>query len=80
MQAFGVELSDRDVIRDDGSQIGTIHNVTFDPSTGQLKHLLVNPLSNTHRRHDSFQMNENGRYKIPAQLVQAVDDCIVVER
>lgn len=78
MQAFGIELTNRDVIREDGSQVGKIQNVKFNPSTGQLTNLVVQP---AHRqRNPPFETTRAGNYKIPARLVKAVDDCIVVER
>lgn len=78
MEAFGVELTNRDVIRDDGSQVGRLDNVRYDPTTGQLKHLLVEPVQ--HQRSPPFETTDEGLYKIPAGLVTACDDCIVVGR
>jgi len=71
-------LSDKEVMGSDGSNLGTLYNITMDLKTGTLQHLVLDP---GQRAGDlEFERNEAGNYRIPVSRVQAVKDTIVVDR
>lgn len=78
MKKFGIDLTNRKVIRDDGSQVGEIINVTFDSTTGTLNDLIVEPANEQMTHTMPYEVDKNGDYRVSASRVQASDDCIVV--
>lgn len=71
-------LSDKEVMGSDGSNLGTLYNITMDLKTGTLKHLVLDP---GQRAGDlEFERDEAGNYRVPVSRVQAVKDTIVVDR
>jgi len=42
-QVLATELSDRPVMGADGERLGTVHNVTMNPTTGELVSVVVTP-------------------------------------
>ncbi|RNJ27160.1 PRC-barrel domain-containing protein [Halosegnis longus] len=70
-------LSDKRVVGSDGSEIGTLYNVTMNFKNGSLQHLLIDPLEGVGTGHN---VNDRGRIEIPVSSVQAVKDHIVVAR
>lgn len=79
MELFSEDLSDQNVLDVDGSNIGSVHNLTIDLLTGELQDIIVNPDNDTNQRNRSkYAQNDRGRYVIPAQNVQSVKDHIVV--
>jgi sporulation protein YlmC with PRC-barrel domain len=79
MQTYGSSLTNRNVIRENGSQLGTLLNITFDPTVGTLKQLVVEPVDARRARDLPFNLDNSDNYRIPAERVKASDDCIVVE-
>lgn len=79
MQKFGADLTNRKVIRDDGSKVGEIINVTFESNTGSLNDLIVEPENENMTRRMPYNIDKDENYRISANKVQASDDCIVVE-
>ena len=72
-------LSGKAVMGSDGTQLGMLYNITMDIRSGKLSDLVVEPREET--TFDSeFDIDEDGRYHIPVNRVQAVKDYIVVER
>ena len=71
-------LSEKAVMGSDGTELGTLYNITMDVETGRLKNLIVSP--NEHVGGVDFEANEQGQYQIPVGNVQAVKDYIVVTR
>lgn len=72
-------LSQKSVVGSDGAEIGTLYNVTMTLKTGQLHELLVEPGNNVPRGVD-FPTDDQGRFHIPVDRVQAVKDHVVVSR
>ncbi len=71
-------LSDKEVMGSDGSNLGTLYNITMDLKTGTLHHLILDP---GQRAGDlEFERDEAGNYRVPVSHVQAVKDTIVVDR
>ncbi|MDZ7746803.1 MAG: PRC-barrel domain-containing protein [Halobacteriales archaeon] len=70
-------LSDKRVVGSDGSELGTLYNVTMNFKSGSLQNLLIDPLEGVG---SGSRINDNGRLKIPVSSVQAVKDHIVVAR
>ena len=71
-------LSDKEVMGSDGSNLGTLYNITMDLKTGTLQHLVLDP---GQRADDlEFERDEAGNYRVPVSRVQAVKDTIVVDR
>jgi sporulation protein YlmC with PRC-barrel domain len=73
-------LSDKAVMGSDGTELGTLHNITTDIKTGQLHDLVVEPDSELDADQLEFDRDETGHYLVPAHRVQAVKDYIVVGR
>ena len=72
-------LSGKAVMGSDGTELGMLYNITMDLKTGKLSDLVVEPEQDMTFDAD-FQVDEEGRYHIPVNRVQAVKDYIVVER
>lgn len=72
-------LSNKAVMGSDGTEVGTLHNITADLKTGHLQDLVVDPETGTEGSFD-FDRDESGRYRVPANRVEAVKDYIVVRR
>ncbi|QGA81598.1 PRC-barrel domain protein [Halomicrobium sp. LC1Hm] len=71
-------LSGKDVMGTDGTEIGSLYNITMDLDTGALKHLLIDAdgaLGQT-----EFERDETGRLLVPVERVQAVKDHMIVKR
>ncbi|ERG93793.1 PRC-barrel domain-containing protein [Haloquadratum walsbyi] len=80
MYQLGQKLADKSVIDCEGSEIGTLHNISVDPRTGDMKSLLVNPRSPTptKNRH-KFPTNDEGHYQIPVNRVSSVKDYVIID-
>ena len=70
-------LSEKNVVGSDGSEIGLLYNVTMEFNSGRLHHLLVEPAEGVTA---DFERDERGRFTIPVSNVRAVKDHIVVDR
>lgn len=77
---LGKNLAGKDVMNSSGSRIGTLFNVTVDLRTGDLKRLLVTPEQDvpTFERPE-FPTDTHGRYEIPVEEVQSVNDYIIID-
>jgi len=72
-------LSGKAVMGSDGTELGMLYNITMDLKSGRLADLIVRPDEETTFNAD-FQVDEEGRYRISVDRVQAVKDYIVVDR
>lgn len=82
MEVFAQQLSDKTVVDADGADVGRLHNVTINFTTGELQNLLVTPdgsPAEQQRHRSKYQTSDEGRYMIQADRVRAVRDHIVVE-
>lgn len=72
-------LSGKAVMGSDGTELGILYNITMDLRTGTLSDLIVEPDQET-TFDAEFDVDEEGRYHVPVNRVQAVKDYIVVQR
>lgn len=79
VEILAENLSDKNVVGSDGAELGTLYNVTMSVKTGQVHDLLVEPGNNV-PRDVNFPTDEQGRFHIPVDRVQAVKDHVVVSR
>ncbi|WP_137284481.1 PRC-barrel domain-containing protein [Halorussus salinisoli] len=73
-------LSGKAVMGSDGTELGMLYNITMDLKTGELADLLVEPDEQLNSDTVEFGSDEQGRFQVPVQRVQAVKDYIVVQR
>ncbi len=73
-------LSGKAVMGSDGTELGMLYNITMDLKTGTLHDLLVQPNEEIAAGRVAFDRDDNGRFRIPVNRVQAVKDYIVVQR
>ncbi|MFC7019285.1 MULTISPECIES: PRC-barrel domain-containing protein [Haloarcula] len=71
-------LSGKDVMGADGSELGSLYNITMDLSSGALKNLVIEP-SETLRNTD-FEYSDQGRLVVPVERVRAVKDHMIIDR
>ncbi|MBN1455575.1 MAG: PRC-barrel domain-containing protein [Methanomicrobia archaeon] len=71
-----LKLSNKRVVDSDGSEMGTLHNIVADASTGLLRELVVRPSDELDA---SKFKGEDGYVFIPFDAVSAVKDVIVVD-
>lgn len=76
---LGKELSGKRVVGDDGTELGTVHNITMDIESGGLQTLLVEPNEESDPVTSDFPL-EDGKRAIPIHRVKAVKDSLVVNR
>lgn len=82
MEVFAQQLSDKTIVDADGADVGRLHNITINYTTGELKNLLVTPdgsPAEQQRHRSKYKTSDSGRYMISADRVQSVRDHIVVE-
>jgi sporulation protein YlmC with PRC-barrel domain len=73
-------LSGKAVMGSDGTELGMLYNITMDLKTGELADLLVDPDEQLDSDSVEFDADEQGRFEVPVNRVQAVKDYIVVQR
>ncbi|AFK19749.1 photosystem reaction center subunit H [Haloferax mediterranei ATCC 33500] len=73
-------LSGKAVMGSDGTELGMLYNITMNMKSGELDDLLVRPNEEVAPGRVPFDQDENGRFRIPVNRVQAVKDYIVVQR
>jgi sporulation protein YlmC with PRC-barrel domain len=69
-------LSGKAVMGSDGSELGTLYNITMDLKTGALHDLLVDPNVEVTSDYDT---DDENLLHVPVGNVQAVKDYIVVD-
>ena len=78
MARLAENLSEKAIMGTDGTELGQLHNLTMDIQTGQLRTLLVTPREGVSSDRVPFEYDENGRFRVPAERVEAVKDYVVV--
>lgn len=73
-------LSGKDVMGADGTELGMLYNITMDLKTGRLADLVVEPHESLDVSASGFEVGEHGRLRVPVRQVQAVKDYIVVQQ
>ncbi|MGQ3412424.1 PRC-barrel domain-containing protein [Natrinema sp. LN54] len=69
-------LSDTPVMGSDGTELGTVHNLTMNVETGELRRVLVTPASDDIR---GFDRNDDGKIVVPASRMTDLDDYLIVD-
>lgn len=78
-QNFARQLENKDVMDSDGRMIGTFADLEYHSQTGDLQRLLVKKTEQTNRQlAHKYDTDDYGRYVVPTQTIQSVDDCIIV--
>lgn len=72
-------LSGKDVMGSDGTELGMLYNITMDLKTGRLADLIVEPHETLNVQTSNFETDDDGRLNVPVRNVQAVKDYIVVQ-
>lgn len=76
---FARQLAEKDVMDSDGRIIGQFSDLQLHSQTGDLERLLVNKTDQTNNQlAHKYDTDEYGRYIIPTQTIESVDDCIIV--
>jgi sporulation protein YlmC with PRC-barrel domain len=74
--ALASELSDHPVVGTDGTELGTLHDLTADLASGELSAFLIEPADPALR--EEFETTAAGRLRVPAVEVVALDDQLVI--
>lgn len=78
MTQLAETLSQKAIMGTDGAQLGQLHNVTMEIQTGKLIDLIVTPREDLSVDRVPFEFDEQGRFRVPAERVEAVKDYVVV--
>jgi sporulation protein YlmC with PRC-barrel domain len=70
-------LSGKAVMGSDGTELGTLYNITMDLKTGELDDLLVDP---NFEVSNDFELDDESLLHVPVGNVQAVKDYIVIDQ
>ncbi|WP_158055671.1 PRC-barrel domain-containing protein [Halorussus halophilus] len=73
-------LSGKAVMGSDGTELGMLYNITMDLKTGELADLIIEPDEQLENESVELSADEEGRFQVPVNRVQAVKDYIVVQR
>jgi len=68
-------LSDCNVLLTDGTQLGTLDNITLNTETGELEYLCIDPSSPDK---SVFPRMENGQMVVPIDRVEAKQEYLLV--
>jgi len=68
-------LTDCIVLLTDGTQLGTLDNITLDTATGELEYLCIDPSS---PGIGEFPRMENGQMVVPIDRVEAKEEYLLV--
>jgi sporulation protein YlmC with PRC-barrel domain len=70
-------LPEKPVLSADGEHLGTVHNLTIDPQSGEFEHLLVDP-ARPESTPEGVIRTDDGTLRLPADGITAVGDQVVV--
>ncbi len=73
-------LSGKSVMGSDGTELGMLYNISMNVKSGTLHDLIVDPDEELAAETIPFEVDDEGRFLVPVNRVQAVKDYIVVER
>lgn len=71
------DVADKSVVSAQGQDIGKLSRITFNPMTGALEDLIIDPIESPVSSKKLSQTND-GLYKCPFYLIDGVDNVIVV--
>jgi len=72
---FTSSIRGYEVMTAEGTELGTVQNVTMDPRTGELQHLR---LTEHNGGGGGYERVEDGQLLIPADRVEAIQDYVLV--
>lgn len=76
---FASSLTSKTVMDSEGRSIGECYDIQFHSQTGTLEELIVSKTTETNQDlAHIYDTDAQGRYIIPTNLIQSVDDCIIV--
>jgi len=76
---FASSLAEKAVMDSDGRMIGQFSDMQFHSQTGDLEKLFVEKTDETNRDlAHTYETDNRGRYIVPTQTIESVDDCIIV--
>lgn len=76
-KVFAKNLSSKQVMTTDGTELGTLYNITMDLGTSELVDLMIRPDMNI----DTSEFQKDDQYiLLPFESVRAIKDYIVVDK
>ncbi|WP_096388873.1 PRC-barrel domain-containing protein [Halopenitus persicus] len=75
-EILGSTLAGYSVMTVDGEEVGTLVNVTMDPTTGDLRRFVIDPEGRTL---PGFETNDDGHVEIPARTFRSRSDYILID-
>ena len=76
-KVFAKNLTNKQVMGTDGTELGILNNVVMEGKTGRLQYLIVKPDMGL----DTSKYQKDGQYiNIPFDAVSAIKDYIVVDK
>lgn len=76
-KVFAKNLSNKQVMATDGTELGVLNNIVMDGKTGELEDLIIKPDIGL----DTSKYQKDGQYIIvPFESVSAIKDYIVVDK
>ncbi len=76
MRVFESEIRNKSVMSDEGTYLGIVRNITVDPKTGDLHHLLVEAAETVDPR--IYERDSNGYLMFPFTAVRSVHDAVIL--
>lgn len=76
MRIFESELRNKSVMSDEGTYLGIVRNVTVNPTTGDLNHVLVEPSEEIDAR--LYERDNNGFLMFPFKTVRSVRNVVIL--
>ncbi|WP_049923742.1 PRC-barrel domain-containing protein [Halopiger djelfimassiliensis] len=70
-------LSEKPVMKSDGTKLGTVHNVTMNLETGALETVYVSPPADASH---GIETTDDGLIPVSARYISGLDDYLIVER
>jgi sporulation protein YlmC with PRC-barrel domain len=75
-EILGSTIAGYSVMTVDGEEVGTLVNVTMDPTTGDLRQFVIDPEG---RPLPGFETNDEGNVEIPARTFRSRSDYVLVD-
>ncbi|GAB7021261.1 PRC-barrel domain-containing protein [Halostagnicola sp. A-GB9-2] len=73
-------LIDKSIVGIDGTDFGTLYNITMGLESAKLGDLVIDPNEGLSTQSVDFETDENGRLRIPINQISTLNDQIVIRR
>lgn len=73
-------LIEKSIIGTDGTDFGTLYNVTMGIESADLRNLVIKPNEDLSLQSLDFETNDDGRLLIPMEHISRLNDQIVIHR